>query len=97
MFDTGKVFKSVKVSKIKYSNPKDKPTITANWIHGQFGEVFSIPISATISETISSFDLIKMAKEFEEPFRGQFSRLNIKLKNDFKLDSSFVTFQIEIK
>jgi hypothetical protein len=96
-FESNSAFKSVIISKIKYSDQKDIPNLSFNWLHGPFGAIFSIPISETFANQQDKFDLIKMAKSFDEPFKGPFNRLDIKPENNFKKNSSEITFEIELK
>ena len=83
-FESNSAFKSVIITKIKYSDQKDIPNLSFNWLHGPFGAIFSIPISETFANQQDKFDLIKMAKSFDEPFKGPFNRLVIKLEHNFK-------------
>ena len=87
-------FKSVVINKITYSNMKDTPTLLFNWIHGNFGEVFSIPIS--VGNIIKNYDLIKSAKNHDVKFMGPFLLLDIKLRDDFKHKRSSVIIEVEI-
>lgn len=96
-FDSESGFKSVKIKNIKYSNPKDVPTLLCNWLHGPFGAIFSIPISEALAQQLDEFNLISMAKSFDEPFNGPFTRLDIKLNDDFEDDLSEISFEIELK
>ena len=95
-FESNSVFKSVIIKKIKFSNPNDVSTLLCNWIHGQLGRIFSIPISEAYANQQDKFDLIKMAKAFDEPFKGPFDRLDIKLEKEFEKDSSELMFEIEL-
>ncbi len=38
-----------------------------------------------------------MAKDFDEPFKGPFNRLDIKIENEFIDESSEISFEIELK
>ncbi len=96
-FEADFMFKSVILKNISYSNKEDVPTLLCNWIHGSFGALFTMPISAVYAHQQSKFDLIKMATTFDEPFLGPFDRLDIKLANEFSEDSSELTFEIELK
>jgi hypothetical protein len=95
-FESNTVFQSVIIKKIKFSNSKDVSTLLCNWLHGQFGEIFSIPISEAYANQQDKFDLIEMAKAFDEPFKGPFDRLDIKLEREFEKDSSELMFEIEL-
>ena len=87
----------INLKNIKFTNPKDYSTLLCNWIHRQFGEIFTIPISEAHASQQVKFDLIKMAKAFDEPFKGPFDRLDIKLEKEFEKDSSELMFEIELK
>jgi len=82
-FESNSAFKSVIITKIKYSDQKDIPNLSFNWLHGPFGAIFSIPISETFANQQDKFDLI--------------NRLDIKPENNFKKNSSEITFEIELK
>lgn len=96
-FESDSGFNSVIIRNIKYSNPKDTQTLLFNWLYGPFGAIFSIPISESFAQQIDDLNLISMAKSFDEPFNGPFSRLDIKLNDDFDDDSSEISFEIELK
>ncbi len=89
-------FKSAVVKNIKFSNSKDSPTLNFKWVHGKFGETFLIPISSIQNSAGGEFDLIKMCKDFDEPFNGPFKTLDISLAKEFKNMKSKVEFEIEI-
>lgn len=95
-FDIETAFQSVIISNVKYSNPYDCPLLLINWIHGPFGAIFSILTYGEYASQKVEFDLIKMAKEFYEPFAGPFDRLDIKLEKEFENNSSALIFQIEL-
>ena len=95
-FESNSVFKSVIITKIKYSDPSDIPNLSCNWLHGPFGAIFSVPISEAFAHKQDKFDLVNMAITFDEPFKGPFDRLDIKLEKEFKNDSSELTFEIEL-
>lgn len=95
-FESNSEFKSVIIKKIKYSNSKDVSTLLCNWLHGPFGAIFSIPISEAYANQQDKFDIIEMSKGFDEPFKGSFDRLDIKLEKEFENDSSELTFEIEL-
>ena len=76
-FESNSEFKSVIIKKIKYSNSKDVSTLLCNWLQGPFGGIFSIPISEAYANQQDKFDIIKMSKAFDEPFKGPFDRLDI--------------------
>jgi hypothetical protein len=95
-FESNSEFKSVIINKIKYSNSKDTTILLCNWLHGPFGGIFSIPISEVYANQQDKFDLIKMSRTFDEPFKGPFDRLDIKIEKEFEKDSSELTFEIEL-
>jgi hypothetical protein len=95
-FDIETEFQSVIISNVKYSNPYDCPLLLINWLHGPFGAFFSIPISGEYASPKVEFDIIKMAKLFDEPFKGPFDRLDIKLEKEFENNSSALIFEIEL-
>ena len=95
-FESNSEFKSVIIKKIKYSNSKDVSTLLCNWLHGHFGGIFSIPISEAYANQQDKFDIIQMSKAFDEPFKGSFNRLDIKLEKEFENDSSELSFEIEL-
>ena len=95
-FESNSEFKSVIIKKIRYSNSKDVSTLLCNWLQGPFGGIFSIPISEAYANQQDKFDIIKMSKAFDEPFKSSFDRLDIKLEKEFENDSSELTFEIEL-
>jgi len=95
-FESNSEFKSVLIKKIKYSNSKDVSTLLCNWLYGPFGGIFSIPISEAYANQQDKFEIIIMSKAFDEPFKGSFNRLDIKLEKEFENDSSELSFEIEL-
>jgi hypothetical protein len=96
-FDAESDFKSVIVSNVKYSNSKDCPNLLLNWIYGPSKAIFSIPISEAYSNQIKKFDAVKMAKDFDQLFKGPFRSIDVRFKGSFKSNASNITFEIELK
>jgi hypothetical protein len=96
-FDAESDFKSVIVSNVNYSNSKDCPNLLLNWIYGPSMAIFSIPISEAYSNQSKKFDAVKLAKDFDQPFKGPFRSIDVRLKGSFKSNASDITFEIELK
>lgn len=95
-FEANSVYKAVIIRNIKYSNSEDVSTLNCNWVQRPFGEIFSVPISQALTRPQDKFDLINMAKTFDEALKGPFDRLDLKLEEDFTEDSSKLRFEIEL-
>jgi hypothetical protein len=95
-FNAESDFNSVIISNINYSNSKDCPNLLLNWIHGPSNAIFSIPISKALSYEIDKFDAVKLAKAFDESFKGPFKSIDVRFKGSFKSNASSVTFEIEL-
>ena len=79
-FQSSSEFMSVILKNIQFANPKDSSTLLCICIHKQFGEIFTIPISEAYASKQVNFDHIRMAKVYNEPFKGPFDKLDIKLE-----------------
>jgi hypothetical protein len=66
-------------------------------MYGPNEAIFSIPISMAYSNQIDKFDVVKLAKDFDEPFNGPFIKIDVRFKGRFKSNESFMTFEIELK
>lgn len=96
-FETETEFTKAIVKNIKFSDSEDSTILQFKWIFGPFGGYFKIPISGHRAKQQDSFDIIEMAKNFNEPFFGPFQKLDISIENDFKKKGSKITFDLELK
>jgi hypothetical protein len=84
------------VTNIKFPDYEDSTILQFKWIFGRFGGYFTIPISSHRATQQDSFDIIEMAKNFDEPFSGPFQKLDISIDNEFNKKGSKITFDLEL-
>lgn len=95
--ETGTEFKVVKVTNLKFPDFEDSTILQFKWIFGRLGGYFKIPISGHRAKQQDTFDIIEMAKNFDEPFTGPFQKLDISIENEFNKKGSKITFDLELK
>lgn len=95
-FESETEFKVVKVTNIKFSDSEDSTILQFKWIFSRFGGYFTIPISGHRAKQQDSFDIIEMAKNFDEPFSGPFQKLDISIENEFNKRGAKITFVLEL-